>query len=231
MAQPADSDATASSPDQNYDELPVNELLKKQQFEISRILIDGTFPAAGPATFDQFYLDYFLPRWSLVRNITSLPDYRHQLRNNFQKAKGRAVHNHLNALVLAFMSKLAAGNFHPAVRVNAMLMIGELNDVESVGGTAAVPMAEALNVLIGAVESDKVPDAVRAAAMVGILRHAEAGIRDEDARRSTAAAMLRLTAAAPPRHRRARPRVILAKAVEVLEDSARWATAMPCSRR
>ena len=44
--------------------------------------------------------------------------------------------------------------------------------------TAAVPLPEALTVLLAAVESSKLPDAVRAAAMAGILRHAEAGIRN-----------------------------------------------------
>ena len=78
-------------------------------------------------------------------------------------------------------------------------------------------MPEALKVLLAAVENGKLPDAVRAAAMVGILRHAEAGIRDEDARRSLTAAMLRLTAEDPPTGPAAPGREwILAQAVETL---------------
>jgi hypothetical protein len=99
-------------------------------------------------------------------------------------------------LVLDFMAKLAAGNYHPAVRVNAILAIGELSASEqTAGGAAAVPLPAALKVLVSAVQSAKLPDAVRAAAMVGILRHAEAGIADEGDRKSLTAVMLRLTAA------------------------------------
>ena len=53
--------------------------------------------------------------------------------------------------------------------------------------------------------------------MVGILRHAEAGIADEDVRRSLTAAMLRVTAEDPPTGPAAPGREwILAQAVETL---------------
>ena len=57
--------------------------------------------------------------------IANLPEYRKQLRNNLHRAKGDS-HDHLNVLVLEFMKRHVAENYHPAVRVNAMLMIGEL---------------------------------------------------------------------------------------------------------
>ena len=88
------------------------------------------------------------------------------------------------------MQKLAAGKYHPAVRVNAMLMIGELNRVEQ----PPTPLPEALAVMIAAVQSSKLSDAVRATAMVGIKRHVAAGIADEDVRKTLTAALLKVAA-------------------------------------
>ena len=102
------------------------------------------------------------------------------------------------------MQKLAAGNYHPAVRVNAMLMIGDLNRVEQ----PPTPLPEALTVMIAAVQSDQLSDAVRATAMVGIKRHVAAGISEEDARKTLTAAMLKIVGCRPARRRRPRrPRV------------------------
>ena len=65
------------------------------------------------------------------------------------------------------MKQLAAGPYHPAVQVNAMLMIGELNSVEQ----PPTPLPEALDAMIAAVQDTKLSDAVRVAALVGIERH------------------------------------------------------------
>jgi hypothetical protein len=96
------------------------------------------------------------------------------------------------------MKTLVAGDFHPAVKVNAMLMIGELNRVEQTGHDAAVPLPEALTALIAAAGKANLPDGLRVAAMIGILRHADAGIKDDDTRKSLTTVMLRLVAADLP---------------------------------
>jgi len=101
------------------------------------------------------------------------------------------------------------------------LMIGELNRVEQGPGAgaaaAAVPLPEALKVLLAAAASNKLPDALRAAAMVGIMRHAEAKIQDADDRKSLTKAMLGLVADDPPTGPAAPGRRwILAQAVETL---------------
>ncbi len=120
------------------------------------------------------------------------------MRTPFRNAKSGEVFDDLNALALDVLKKLATGNYHPATRINAMLAIGELNRVEQTGIEAPVPLPEALKVLVAAVESEKVSDGIRAAAMVGVLRHAAAHISDEEARRSVTTAMLRLVSADPP---------------------------------
>jgi hypothetical protein len=223
-AESSDADAAASPPE-NYDELTVDETLKKDAGQVNQILMAGNFGPGDQPLFDDFYQQYFLARWTQVKNIVAnpskkvpgLPIWRKELRNSHlgKRSGAAAVHDHLNTLVLDFMKKLAAGNYHPAVRVNAMLAIGELNTVEP--PPKAVPLPEALTVLLDAVKSSNLSDAIRAAAMVGILRHAEAGIGDDDVRRSLTAAMLRVTAEDPPTGPAAPGREwILAQAVETL---------------
>jgi hypothetical protein len=177
-----------------YDELPVNAGLKKNTSSVGHMLSEGRFDAAGgQQLFDDYYQDFLLPQWTPTKDIANLPKLRHDLGNQLRKKNAGApatVHDHFNALLLEFMQKLAAGNYHPAVRANAMLMIGELNRVEQ----PPTPLPEALEVMVAAVQSSKLSDGVRAVAMVGIKRHVIAGVADEDARKKLTAVLLHLAA-------------------------------------
>ncbi len=182
----------AAQSGQKYEELPVT-VLKQNTNAVNQMLSQGRFGSGEEQVFDQFYQEYILPQWTQPKEIASLPKLRHDLGNQLRKQHAGApltVHDHLNSLVLEFMQKLAAGKYHPAVRVNAMLMIGELNRVEQ----PPTPLPEALAVMIAAVQSSKLSDAVRATAMVGIKRHVAAGIADEDVRKTLTAALLKVAA-------------------------------------
>ncbi len=192
-AEAEDQDAEEADPVRNYKELPVDTSLKSQQSNIGRMLREG-FPSAQAQQFDEYYQKYALARWSLQKDVPDLLGYRKELRNHLRLGKNRQAFDHLNALALKFLTGLAEGDFHPAVRVNAMLAIGELNSVEPSASDSAVPLPEALTVLIDVVGNEKLPDAVRATAMVGVLRHAAAKVRDEEARRRLTAAMLEVLA-------------------------------------
>jgi hypothetical protein len=70
------------------------------------------------------------------------------------------------------MEEISSGNFHPAVRFNALLIIGQLNNRESVGSQVqAEPLPAALNVLVAQLEKPDQMDALQLAAWIGILRH------------------------------------------------------------
>ena len=116
----------------------------------------------------------------------------------------------ITTLVLEFMKKLVAGRYHPAVQINAMLMIGELNSVES----PPTPLPDALNELLAAAGDTKLSTAVRVAAMVGVERHVTARIGDEELRRNVAAAVLKAAAAEGPGD--AGHQWIIAQAIETL---------------
>jgi len=219
---PADPNEPPPKPDPRYEELPLTEkaekTFKKQINDINRILSAGRFAENQQQLFDKFFEEYALARWTQQRNLNNLTSYRQELRAQFRRAKSGQVFEHLNALALKFFSKLAAGNYHPAVRVNAMLAIGELNRVEQTSiDTPPIPLPDALKVLIAALNDAKMPDAVRAAAMVGIFRHVLSGNLDEESRRSLTAGLLRLVADdLPDGPARAGREWILAQAFETL---------------
>ncbi len=218
--EPADPDELPPQPDKKYDELPLTKAeenkYKKQRLKIRQILLAKNFGGNQPM-FDAYITRYFLVRWTQWKNITSLPGFRRDLRNYFRQTKSGAVYDHLNVLVLDFMNKLVRGNYNPAARINAMLAIGELNGVEQSGSAVAVPYPGALKTLVDSVGDADLPDTIHAAAMVGVLRHAAAGIRAEGSRRAMADAMLRLATADPPTGPSAAGREwIMAQAVDAL---------------
>jgi hypothetical protein len=195
--EPPAADDDETEPERAYNKLEVDDSLKKSQSLVSQVLTKGKFDGSEQQSFDDYFNKYVLPQWTLPKGITELPKERSKLRSLLGKKTtgGSAVHDHLNEIVLEFMKELVAGDFHPAVRINAMLMIGELNREEQ----PVVPLPEALTFLIAVAEDAKLPSAIRAAAMVGILRHAEAGVQDDDVRRTLTTNMLRLaTGNLPP---------------------------------
>jgi hypothetical protein len=146
-------------------------------------LKNGTFSdAAQQQAFDDYYTKYALPRWRRPTTITQLPRYRYELRTELYRAKRGEVHDHLVGLVFTELRKyIQDGQDPPATRYNAMLMIGDLNVTEAPRyGQAPVAHPDALQDLLKAVapgaNDPRLSEALRAAAMIGLIRHARIGI-------------------------------------------------------
>ena len=188
--------ADAAEPRDSYERLEVNETLKNKA-AINPILLASKFnnPPDRPA-FDQYYKEYAFPRWTYPQNfvgVNAKTNVHANLRGDLRVAKGE-VHDHLVQMTFEFMNSLATGPYHPAAQINAILMIGELNSVESVGNEPPKPYPDTLPVLLAAMENDKASDALRAAAMVGVVRHVESKIDNADVRKSVTTAMLKQAA-------------------------------------
>ena len=202
-AQESTPSDTVGAP-QSWRELPVDEELRKTiRIQVSRMLLAGKFANQQEReVFDRYYKQYALARWSRAEDRNKLTDYRKEHRNNLRTAgtgsRPADVHDYLNTLTLDFMSKLAAGDgFHPAARVNAMLMVGELSEKEA-ASSSDIPevLPAALPELVKAVESPEQIDSVKVAAMVGILRHARLdGVKSQAAQGAVAKAVLPLVQA------------------------------------
>jgi hypothetical protein len=173
---------------------------RKFEINLSPLFLKGKFDAGEEEAMDAYYTRYVFPCWITPKNYPhpgdQLPDLRKKLHVHLAAA-GRApvqdVHDHLNAITLDAMNKLANANYRPAVRINAMFMIGELNAVEpALPRVKAQPLPAALPVLLKNIDDPKQIEAVKVAAMVGVIRHAAAGIEEADPKRQVTAAMLKL---------------------------------------
>ena len=211
-AQPA---AGAAAPAKTYLEFPVDHALSRMPQEVGLAMRAGTFAPGQQEKFDKYYKRYVLSRWSEVDNVPLLPRSRKSLRLELSRAAGPNVHAHLVGLILKAMRLMATQqptpddpsllSCHPAVRYNAMLMIGYLNVTEAPRpGQAPVPDPEALQELLKAINpgpnGPQLPEAVRAAALIGLIRHARIGIpaAQQPAVEQAAMAMIRLATTADP---------------------------------
>ncbi len=180
-----------------YAEDPVNQSQKNKIRDIGPILRTGRFDNGQQKDdFDTYYNTYALARWTQLENLKNLRDFHKDLLINLVQSKSGEVHDHLNDLVLKYMSKLAKNDYHPAVRVNAMLTIGDLNSVDSMLPTQDIPLAAALPVLLETVNDAKQIVPVRIAALVGVNRHVTMGVNDPQIQNQIFSAMLKLVTGA-----------------------------------
>lgn len=129
---------------------------------------------------DQQLVEFFNAKY--FANLTQttprkLSEYG-KLRNDFFRFYMARSNGNMRTrmLTLTFntMSQVASENFHPAARVNALLMIGQLDTARGQttrGGSAPVPYANALPFLMDIVADDNSEEYLKIAALVGVERH------------------------------------------------------------
>jgi hypothetical protein len=156
------------------DPLPVDDTQKNERISIQRILRAGTLQPGDDNTLTTYYDTYALPRWTVKENFTELPDYRKDLENELRLSKRGQAHDLLVRSVLDFMSELAKEHRPPVVRFNAMLTIAKLNAEDSpTASQPTIASPDALTVLLEAFNDPTQIDAVKVAALLGLVRHAE----------------------------------------------------------
>jgi hypothetical protein len=135
--------------------------------------------AQNEAGFDNFYSRFLFPLWTQPdpKNLADLPKERTKfLRNHVIGVKRAEVHDRIVPLTYRSMKEIVTKNYHPAVRYHAMMIIGELNTKEAVlsgPGSMPLPLSEALDFMMTELRNPKQIDAVRVAALLGILRHCD----------------------------------------------------------
>jgi hypothetical protein len=133
---------------------------------------------ANKSKFNAWYGQYVFAAMTQPGNFATLDVTRQKfLRQDLGTAKVQAVHDHLaKQLTLPQMTTIVRGNFHPAVRYNAMLIISSLNNVEvpTTGQRVPpIPLLDALVVILDELKNEKQMDAVKLAAWIGVLRHVQ----------------------------------------------------------
>ena len=163
-----------------YDQLPCNEAREKERTAINKLLKISTPSAADSAALQTYLQEYGLARWTVKAHEHEAQKFRSELRTIFRRIRSRQTYDQVNDLALRMLGDIAKGNYSPVARVNAMLAIGDLIVQEPAKTSEkAVPLAQALPLMLEAYSSPDQIDGVRLAALLGILRHASLGIADD----------------------------------------------------
>lgn len=171
-----------------FKELPPNKILsadKKKQREyedqIKRI-VGGAPLAESEKIFDGYFITYVFPLWTQTteKSLNELPKERDKFIRNYLEvsAKNPAAHARLVDITHKKLTEIVQDSeLHPAVRYNAILIIGLLNETEPNRGTGVKQMPEpyvpALSTLVEELKKPGNNEALRVGALLGVSRHLE----------------------------------------------------------
>jgi hypothetical protein len=156
----------------------------RKQETLVRDILNGRMELSGQAQtdFQHFIVRQELAEMTLVSDLGNLANKRREFfRTRFQNTNPpKPAHDYLVKLTFDTAKLVSSDprfNFHPAVRCNGMLIIAELNEVETSGfganRTPPTPLPAALDFMLSELNNPNQIDQVKAAALVGVLRHAE----------------------------------------------------------
>ncbi|MFW6170263.1 MAG: hypothetical protein ACODAD_07220, partial [Planctomycetota bacterium] len=125
------------------------------------------------AAFEDWYRNYLFPAMASRKHLEELYKNRNALAKDLQRAADSETHQFLRELAYEEASKRVTGNYHPAVRFNAILIIGNLNRVEQKRAERLpeVRLPEAFDFLLGELQKSDQLDVLRLGAMMGLERH------------------------------------------------------------
>lgn len=162
-------------------------------------ILRGTLPfdEAGKARLTTYYAQVYFPLYTIESRWGKWPELRRDfLTKDIRQAKVPAATEFVldlarkRMLIYATHKNTSGKTFHPVVRHNAMLLIGELNRLEKGArgpdGSRAQysdPYAPAFDTLVAEFKNTDQIDAVKVAALVGMLRHAKLDIARDAERR------------------------------------------------
>ncbi len=157
-------------PQEYQDAKKINELIRAK----NQIVQGSSLDSSGRQTLENYYLKFLFPAMTQAGFASRIADARVEFLKDFASAQGD-VHKALLSLgVRGSRGLLGKSDFHPAARVNAVMILGALNDSEGDPrtGEPPVPVKQITKILTDLVRNDKEHEAVRAAALVELERHA-----------------------------------------------------------
>ncbi|PQO41705.1 hypothetical protein [Blastopirellula marina] len=131
----------------------------------------------GRQLIRKFFRDAYLKSWTKRSNWQHAGANRQEfLRLYYGSLNSQPnARQMLNEIVLEYMREYIKPAYHPVLRYNAALLIGDLRskEMDSISQTPEVPYPESLPVLLEAIADEKQSDAVKVAAWVGLLEQSE----------------------------------------------------------
>ncbi|MFT5523677.1 MAG: hypothetical protein ACI9HK_001625, partial [Pirellulaceae bacterium] len=151
----------------------------------------------------KWFVDFHVRGMTHLKTIDECPDLRAKLLKDVQGLKGQGARDYVNGLLLNTAKVLTEDNFHPACKINAMLVAGELDaqPMNQIKRTLPEPAALGTDFLLQSLDNEKLDDGTKIAALVGLVRHTTYGWSTMSAvqRNEVQTKMIAvLTSAAPP---------------------------------
>lgn len=232
-AQDAGQAQPAQQPQQEqYQELPVdptwteNNSRKERDArrQITQMLRDesGAFlnDNAQKTLFLTYYGRYLKASMTQLDKLDQLTDLRETLLKDIRMARNPSVRGGLIQLALRMGGDFVQGNYHPAVRANGAFLVGQIDQQDYTRDTLAQPLQAARPLLFNWYRDAQLPEAVRAAALMGLVRHSLLNgpyLQPADDKVKIASIMLGLLKEQPPAGREPRAHAWLQRtAIDVL---------------
>lgn len=124
---------------------------------------------------NEYLNGYLFPKMAQKDDLalSQLGDLRRDFFRNFLSdkiaANGRAVV--IQNYAIPFAQRVINGNFHKAAKLNAVVLLGMLNDAEGDSRTLPRPSNAALSILVQLFNDPAQPEWIKVAALAGIQRH------------------------------------------------------------
>jgi len=152
---------------------------------------------------DTYFTRYYFPKMTSTSaaDLGRLGKMREDLFKRYLRAaQVKPAQEHLTNMTLKVMRSIARGNYHPAVRYNAVLILGSLDQQYA---PTPIPLPAGTNELLELLEQEdfkgvKVPASIRLGALVGLERHTRFGVDARYADRVTKAVLQVIALEQPP---------------------------------
>ncbi|MDA7873545.1 hypothetical protein N9B17_00120 [Rhodopirellula sp.] len=167
-----------------YKSVPMHEGFAKEGMEASVIAAAKSYCAGGNTNVNlvQAYFRRYVPAKmtgpDAMKELTPLMKDVNTLLARSQRSKpylGKAVAD----ILLPPMTALAKGNYHPAARINAALVLGRLDSTpaDAAGRVPPTPYMAALQPLVEVYRDETNVDGLRVAALLGLQRQVGLGFK------------------------------------------------------
>ncbi|MCC9609699.1 hypothetical protein LOC68_03895 [Blastopirellula sp. JC732] len=165
-----------NAPELNPDDTKMRAGVTAAKLEVQEYTRRKPLDDAGKQLLTRFFMGAYFPSWTAPASWAHVDVKRHDFMRNFNGSLDvqATTKKELSRLTLQAMSEMIKPDYHPVVRYNAMLLIGDLNAQEYDLRTNApvCPYHASLDVMLKVLEDPNADDVVKVGAMLGVLRHA-----------------------------------------------------------
>ncbi|MDR2346987.1 MAG: hypothetical protein LBE18_13080 [Planctomycetaceae bacterium] len=166
---------------QNFKSWAVDESLASKKDEIMTAMKQGNVTPSNRTEWNAFFDKYYFARWTVEGNMSFVQNYvRDLIIRDLKESTGNGRVFFLSKSLETLTKMANDKSLNPAARYNAILAIGQLTSKEAAGTDPPVFYEDALKQLIAIHDNNSTPEYLRVGALIGILRHAQAGISNDD---------------------------------------------------